>query len=208
MGSTPTPGTILMIPKLISQDKTLRAYVVGLALGDGNLSNPNGRAQRLRISCDTRYPQLASTIAKSIQLLLPQNRVSFVNRRGKNCVDVSCYSNHWEDLLGWRAGNGSKREQRVSVPRWIFEEESYKTACLRGLLETDGTIYSDRGYRMVMFCTTTPELATDVDELIRSLGFFPRTCKINRNSPCHTTYHVRLSKRVMEFLSRVQPDKS
>jgi len=41
----------------VSEDKKLHAYIVGLALGDGNLSNPNGRAVRLRITCDKKYPQ-------------------------------------------------------------------------------------------------------------------------------------------------------
>jgi hypothetical protein len=39
-------------------DSELHAYVLGLAIGDGNLSNPNGRAVRLRITCDTKYPIL------------------------------------------------------------------------------------------------------------------------------------------------------
>jgi len=44
----------------------LLAYVVGVALGDGNLSNPNGRATRLRITCDAKYPRLARKIARSL----------------------------------------------------------------------------------------------------------------------------------------------
>jgi hypothetical protein len=42
----------------LNPDPELQAYVIGLAIGDGNLSNPNGRAIRLRISCDTNYPHL------------------------------------------------------------------------------------------------------------------------------------------------------
>lgn len=39
-------------------DSELHAYVIGVAIGDGNLSNPNGRAVRLRVTWDTKYPAL------------------------------------------------------------------------------------------------------------------------------------------------------
>ena len=59
----------------LNQDKNLQAYIIGLAIGDGNLSNPNGRAVRLRITCDNKYPGLIDRIARSLQKLLPKNKV-------------------------------------------------------------------------------------------------------------------------------------
>lgn len=129
-------------------------------------------------------------------------------RRRANCFDIVCHSNHWEDLLGWKVGKGSKREQHAAVPKWVFDRDSYKISCLRGLIETDGTIYDDRGYRMVMFCNTSPELTENVYELISSLGFTPHVYRVERTPPHHTAYHVRLSRKVPEFLHLVRPDKS
>ena len=83
-------------------------------------------------------------------MLLPGNRVAFI-RKDDACLDVRCYSNHWEGLLGWRVGQGSKIAQDVKVPTWIKERRDYVIPCLRGLIETDGSIYVDRGYPMVMF---------------------------------------------------------
>ena len=68
------------------------AYIVGVALGDGNLSNPNGRAVRLRISCDTRYPKIQHEIIKNIKILLPKNSIGIV-KRPRHCNDISVYSN-------------------------------------------------------------------------------------------------------------------
>ena len=76
-------------------DSRLRAYVIGVAIGDGNLSNPNGRAVRLRITCDTKYPALIVKIRAALERLLPENRVSVVASRG-NYVNLSVYSNHLE----------------------------------------------------------------------------------------------------------------
>ncbi len=174
----PPPAPLPSSSKPLYEDAHLQAYVTGLALGDGNLSNPNGSI-RLRISCDTKYPQLITKIRRSIQALLPNNTVSIV-RRGGNCLDISCYSNHWERILGWRADRGSKVAQNVSVPAWIKGNNQYKVQCLRGLLETDGSIYVDRGYPMVMFVSVILTLARDVHEMIRSLDFASRLYEIGR----------------------------
>ncbi len=105
------------------KNKKLQAYVIGLALGDGNLSNPNGRAVRLRISCDTKYPNLIIKIKNSLQALFPNSKVGLVKRK-YNCVDVSCYSNFWPEIIGWKVG-GTKYFQEVDVPGWIKNNKVY-----------------------------------------------------------------------------------
>jgi DNA-binding transcriptional regulator WhiA len=182
----------------------LLAYVTGVALGDGNLSNPNKRATRLRITCDARYPRLALKIMRSIQHLVPANKVSVVPR-AKTWFDISCYSNHWEELLGWRAGKGSKISQAIRIPDWIKENRRFTICCLRGLIETDGSIYWDRGYQMMMFTTAAASLAEEVHSMISSLGFKPHTYVIQRKP--RPIFHIRVSKHVAEFLSLVRPSK-
>ena len=50
----------------------------------------------------------------------------------------------------------------MSVPAWIKRRHEYRVACLKGLFETDGSIYSDRGYPMAMFASASVDLAWDV----------------------------------------------
>lgn len=179
--------------------------MVGLALGDGNLSNPNGRATRLRITCDLKYPKLIQKIQSAIATLLPENKVSIV-RRSENCLDISCYSNKWENLLGWHANKGPKLSQNVSIPNWIKTKYEYKINCLKGLIETDGSIYKDRTYRAVMFTNASHSLATDVLEIIISLGFKPRFYIANNNNN-KIVYRMRLATNVTRFLDLVKPEK-
>src|SRR4030042_3368563 len=122
------------------------AYIIGAALGDGNLSNPNKRAARLRITCDKKYNSVINNFTQSIQIILPTNKVSITNRKD-NCVDISCYANKWEKLLGWKADGGSKYDQNVRIPKWIATNKKFILICLRGLFETDGSIYMDRKYK-------------------------------------------------------------
>lgn len=197
--------------KTLNLDKELQAYIIGLAPGDGNLSNPNGRASRLKITCDKKYPLLIQKIINSLKLLLPNNKVSIVNC-DTGCLDISVYFNHLENLLGWTAKGGSKFVQRARVPSWIKINRNYSMHCLRGLIETDGSIYSDRGYIMVIFKNIVIELAQDFYDMMFSLGFRPHFYTIDKSVLSNkfnqqTAYQVRLSKNVSEFIELVKPEK-
>lgn len=212
-GSSPSLGTMrgYFRKTILNEDKLLQSYVIGLAIGDGNLSNPNGRATRLRITCDKKYPLLIKKISDSLKLLLPQNKVGIVDY-DEGYLNVSVYSNLLEKIIPWKSGKGSKFIQKVSVPEWIKENREYKINCLRGLIETDGSIYSDRGYKMMIFTTIIPKLAYEFQEMITSLGFKSHLYKIERKMDPHfinqqTVYHIRLSKNVNEFLDLVKPEK-
>ena len=211
VGSTPTSGTnywsrgLLKERPKLNPDRALQAYVIGVALGDGNLSNPNGRAARLRITCDSKYPDVIVSVSRALQLLLPDNRVTIVGSKG-NYVNVSVYSNHLESLLGWLADGGSKHQQRVEVPKWVRESPRFVVPCLRGLIDTDGAVYQDRGYPMVIFSTIIDRLADDVFGMIRDLGFRPRVYCVPNG--VRLKYQIRLSRDVADFLRLVQPCKA
>ena len=192
-----------MVLKKLSPNKHLQAYLIGIALGDGNLSNPNGRATRLRITCDKKYPVLLNRINASLKKLLPQNKVTIIDRG--NCVDVSCYSNYWEGLVGWKAKGGSKIKQSVKIPKWAKDNKKYSIQCLKGLMETDGSIYTDRNYTTVNFVTYIPTLANDVIEIIKKLDFKPNLQKLKVGN--HIKHTIRISKDTPKFIKLVNIQK-
>ena len=185
-------------------NKALVAYIIGVALGDGNLSNYSGRAARLRVTCDKKYPELLTRIQKSIRKILPDNKIQIVNRKG--CFDVSCYSNYWPKILGWHPDKGSKYVQKVKIPVWILEDPKYTRKCLKGLFETDGCIYIDRKYKMANFVSTIPSLAMQVYESIKFLGYRPNlqtvVPKIGKEK-----YTIRLSRNAEKFIKEINMEK-
>lgn len=187
-------------------DKINLAYIIGVAAGDGNLSNPNGRAVRLRITCDTKYPNLIKNISSSIQKILPENKVSLVKRK-RNCVDISCYSNKWEKILGWEANKGSKYKQNISIPNWIKNNKKFTLSCLRGLFETDGSVYFDRKYKMANFTTIIPNLAKDVMEMMSNIGFNPNL-QILESKNRKIKYTIRIARNAENFIKLVHIEKS
>lgn len=182
------------------------AYIIGVALGDGNLSNPNGRATRLRITCDSQYPGIAKEIINSLQELFPKNKVSVVAHTSITYFNISVYSNKLNTLLPWRVGHGTKHEQNARVPHWIKANRTLSVCCLRGLLQTDGSIYMDREYRMVNFTNNTLGLAEDVFEIIENLGYKPKLYKVIQKS-IHPKYTIRLSREVEKFLKEINLQK-
>lgn len=177
------------------------AYIVGVALGDGNLSNPNGRAVRLRITCDTQYPHIRDEIVAALHELFPRNKVTLV-RKSERCFDISVYSNALSEILPWRVSMGSKFMQRAHVPDWILQSKKYSGACLRGLIQTDGSIYKDRIYTMVNFTNNTEILVRDVVHMMRTLGYQPTfhsTTSIGRNKK----FTARLAKSSLAFITEI-----
>ena len=187
------------------QVKKTLSYVIGVALGDGNLSNPNGRAVRLRVTCDTRYPQLTKDIISALRLLLPANKVTVV-RRAETYCDISVYSNQLTQWMPWAVGKGSKQQQLAHVPRWIQNNRGYAKECLRGLLQTDGSIYKDRGYTMINFCNNVHPLASDVYQMIQGLGYRPTITETPAKQ--RTKYTVRLARDVEEFIGDLNLHKT
>lgn len=181
-------------------NKKVLSYIIGVSLGDGNLSNPNGRATRLRVTCDKKYPKLIKHIQVNIQIIFPQNKVSIVDR--ENAIDISCYSNKLEEILKWKAKNGSKIKQKVKIPNWIKNNKTYIKECLRGLLQTDGSIYMDRKYLMVNFTSANYALIEDAREMMKKIDFNTKIrTVVSKNNK--TKYVIRISKNVKHFIELI-----
>ncbi len=190
-------------PLMNKKGKRVLAYITGVALGDGNLSNPNGRAIRLRITCDTKYPLLIKDITSSLQYIFSKNKVSIVRARNKDTyLNISVYSNRLEKLMPWRVGKGGKQIQRAHVPAWIKANRIYIKECLKGLIQTDGSIYRDRGYLMINFTNNCFALADDVYKMLQTIGFRPTftTTAVARNKK----YTVRIARQSDELIKRLR----
>jgi hypothetical protein len=92
------------------------------------------------------------------------------------------------------------------VPRWIFKKREFVIACLRGLIETDGSIYRDRGYVMVNFVATIPRLASDVMTMLTRLGFQPKLYIFSGGHKKKCT--VRIARNVAVLIKTLQLEKT
>lgn len=89
------------------------SYVLGLYLGDGNISRTR-RVWRLRITLDKKYPPIINRCCYAIGLLMPGQRAGLVQRVG--CVDVYLFSRHWPCLFPHTVRAKSMRGRSNSRP--------------------------------------------------------------------------------------------
>ena len=75
--------------------------------------------------------------------------------------------------LGIKSGN--KIKNKISIPKWIFENKDYLKACVRGLIDTDGCIYTLKPkyphYYQLSFKNYNTRLLKDVRKAFIQLGY-------------------------------------
>lgn len=118
------------------------AELIGIILGDGNVYYTKGRKYLLRISSnqteEVRYRKYTKSLIEDIFNLTPK----IYKKKDKNGIDLVIYNKLIiEGLIGAGIIPGNKVKNQVSVPEWIKKSKDFQIGCLRGLFDTDGSIY-------------------------------------------------------------------
>lgn len=81
--------------------------------------------------------------------------------------------------------SGNKIKNKVTIPRWVFENKKCLTTCVRGLIDTDGSIFrmSNRDYNLIriIFTNHNIRLLNDTRGAFIKLGFNPSKIINKRN---------------------------
>ncbi len=160
------------------------AEFVGIILGDGNIFSYRKRKNNRTISVyeiricghskdDKNYLidfvvplcQQLFNIEPSIHFHENKNEV-YIKLTGKEIVEF--LSN-----IGLRPGN--KIKNQLSIPKWIWSNKNFLKACLRGLFDTDGSIYELKphwpGILQISFKNRNTRLLNDVRRALLICGF-------------------------------------
>jgi len=120
------------------------AYLLGLYLGDGCIARHPRGVYRLRISLDTRYPDLVREAAHTMAVIMPASRVGRV-LHGARCIEVCSYSKAWPCLLP-QHGPGQKHERSIRLTEWQERiVHGVPGLLLRGLIHSDGCRFVNTG---------------------------------------------------------------
>jgi hypothetical protein len=116
----------------------LYAYLLGLYLGDGCLSEAKRGVFKLRISLDKRYPGIISGCVAAMRAVLPDNRQYVQRIPGSGAVEVNTHSKQLRCLFPQHAP-GRKHERRIVLADWQQEIVGRRPDLLiRGLIHSDG----------------------------------------------------------------------
>ena len=115
------------------------AYLLGMYLGDGYISAGRRGVWRLRVSCDSKYPEIIRSCCAAMEAIFLDKHARAAKRRDCNCVDVSIWSKHWPCLIP-QHGPGRKHLRRIELVAWQRAiVNRHRRAFLKGLLDSDGT---------------------------------------------------------------------
>jgi hypothetical protein len=128
------------------------AYLLGLYLGDGCISEHARDVFRLRIFLDLRYPQIVEDCVAAIAAVAPENKISRLGRWSNyiqgdepSHVEVSAYAKLWPCLFP-QHGPGRKHERRIPLTEWQRTiVDRWPDQLLRGLTHSDGCRFINTG---------------------------------------------------------------
>ncbi len=159
------------------------AEFIGIILGDGSIqSYKKGKkvgVYSVRIAGDLKLDHdYHINFVKPLGEKLFGLKAGIHEKLQGNEVLTCFYSKNLVEFLGdMDLRSGDKIINKLRIPRWILENEDYLKACLRGLIDTDGSIFRmsqrDKNLLRIGFTNHNIELLNDTRDAFKKLGYHP-----------------------------------
>ena len=159
------------------------AEFIGIMMGDGGISEYQIVITLHHID-DLEYSVFVTHLIKKLFKVTPS-----IYHSPKNSVNDIVVSRkelvQYLHTLGLPIGN--KVKQQFDIPEWIRRDRKFAIACLRGLIDTDGSIFTHRyrvkgmwySYKKLSFTSASEPLRQSVHDLLQKFGFHPRIASSN-----------------------------
>ena len=181
VGGSISPGSTKIINK--PQKSEELSELMGIILGDGNINvytkGKTVATYALRICGHARYDfeYLTNFVSPLITKLFHIESKSYVSKSSKAFYVIANSKELINFLLDVGLKEGNKIDNQVDMPSWIRDNANFSRACLRGLIDTDGSIFkmSQRDSKLlrISFKNHSSKLLRDVRETFIRLGFHP-----------------------------------
>lgn len=152
------------------------AELIGIILGDGGLSGNHQLTVSFNSKTDKEYSVFLGKILRKLF------SIDYHVHPRRNCdgADIVVSSSNLIDfLLKQGLVSGNKVKNQVDIPHWIYDKVAYQKACVRGLIDTDGSFYRHRynsngrnySYLKLCFASRSKSLLNSVLRILRQFGF-------------------------------------
>lgn len=151
------------------------AELFGIIMGDGGITEYQLTVTLSRLELD--YIDFVSKLIQKLFSIKPglSLETSVIN------IVVS-RKNLTKFLLQNGLVQGNKIKQQIDIPNWIKQNNRYSLACLRGLVDTDGCVFTHRykvnnkwySYKKLDFTSRSKPLIRSVKKIFINNGFTPK----------------------------------
>ncbi|HRZ85904.1 MAG TPA: LAGLIDADG family homing endonuclease [Candidatus Paceibacterota bacterium] len=183
----------------LPNDSLKLAEFYGIMLGDGNstfIKDYKIGTYMIRIVGDSRFDKeyLVNYVKPLIEDLF-NIKVGIGKFKQKNAMFIEAHSLELIKFLeskGFKPGN--KIKNQLEIPGWIKKNKNYLKVCLRGLFDTDGSIYILTGQNLLQinFKNFNYTLLNDVREGLLSLDII--CSRISKGNSIYITKKTELAK--------------
>lgn len=185
------------------------AEFVGAVLGDGHVhytkKNSKGRmvgVYQIRITGDLRYEKEYHEYLAGLANFLFGIVSKYGLGSGKNERYLFLSSRELvEFFIEMGINPGNKIINQSGIPRWIFDNKDFLKACVRGLIDTDGSLHRmsgrDSHLLRINFKNHNYRLLSDVRKAFVLLGFHP--CEITNGN----IFYISRQEEVDKYLKDI-----
>jgi len=161
------------------------AEFFGIMLGDGGINNAWQANVTLNTEADAAYIEFVKKMMQTLFHVSPR----IMHRTTRKASIVSLASTSVVDFLVDKGlPRGNKLAQGLRIPDWILGRKTYKMACVRGLVDTDGCLVLHRhtvagnAYRnlYLSFSSASPELLGNVAKILLEHKLMPHLANNQR----------------------------
>lgn len=188
------------------------AEFIGIMMGDGTVSTYH-IGITLNATDDAVYVIFVTKLIKKLFEVHPK----IYKRKGKNAVVITVARKllvEYLHSLGLPIGN--KIKQGLNIPTWILNNPEYARACLRGLMDTDGSVFTHTykskekiyRYKKLSFTSASPALLESVQKILTRNSIKSHISKTNlrigtrvsveRYFSCISSHNTKHLKRIAE----------
>lgn len=153
------------------------AEFVGIMLGDGSVTKYQIKITLNKIN-DKRYSFFVIKLIKKLFGVVPTCVLSKKNNALNISVSRRDLVVFCTEKLGLPVGN--KIQHRINIPRWILTNKIFLARCIRGLVDTDGSVFWERhkgstlyAYPRLNFTSASPPLVQSVFIALTNIGLSP-----------------------------------
>lgn len=118
------------------------AEFIGIMLGDGHVGVYQATVTT-NVNTDLEHARYVVTLTE--KLFGIQARISY-RKDSRACVVVISSREVCDFLKKHGLPHGNKVRDGVRIPEWIVANKLYASRCIRGLFDTDGSVYMDRHF--------------------------------------------------------------
>jgi len=127
---------------------------------------------------------------------------SKISKRKGNDLSIIVHSRKLiEFFVRFNLKAGNKIKNQITIPKWIFENESYLRSCVRGLIDTDGSIFrmskKDPNLLRINFKNFNQKLLRDTRAAFIKLSFHPS--KIIGNN----VFYISRKKGIVRYINEI-----